>query len=199
MNTPLLGTFMTDSLLAILPWYKTRPCMSRSKTFAPMGAPDIWMWSAKGTASKWKGAWTATMLVCFWLELDFTLELDFALLELDFPLLDVIPAEEPASPFLLLLDTLVELELDFGVALELDSVDELVELSLLLRMTSPAELLLDSTLELDSVLLEEDSSVSELDDDSAALLEEMSGFSMSLCAARNLATYSLTMSALKVG
>ena len=36
-------------------------------------------------------------------------------------------------------------------------------------------------------------------DDSAALLEEISGFSMSLWAARNLATYSLTMSALKVG
>ena len=200
MNMPLLGAFMTDSLLAILPWNKTRPCMSRRVTFAPMGAPDIWMWSATGTASKWTGTWTATMPVCFSLELDFPLELDFALLELDFALeLEFVLLE---LDFSLLEDSILDedfalledstLDEDFSLELDDSCVPELDDISLELDST----LELDSMLELDSTSLEDDSSVSELDEYS--LLEEMMGFSIS-CVSRNSATYSLTISALKVG
>ena len=81
-------------------------------------------------AFEWSNG-TYSLLLDATLELELTLDEDFAelldvsagstsLLLLDFALLDDIPADVPGSPFLLLLDTLVELELDFGVTLDED-------------------------------------------------------------------------------
>ena len=82
------------------------------------------------------------------LEEDFALLLDGgATLELDFALLDVIPADEPGSPFLLLLEDFALL-LDGGMALELDFA--LLELD---EELDPS-LLLETTLEEDSAELE---------------------------------------------
>ena len=84
------------------------------------------------------------------LEEDFALLLDGgATLELDFALLDVIPADEPGSPFLLLLEDLAELLDD-----ELDP--SLLEDFALLELDEELNpsLLLETTLEEDSAELE---------------------------------------------
>jgi len=99
-------------------------------------------------AFEWSNG-TYSLLLDATLELDFSLDdedftellLDFAelldaTLEEDFALLDVMPADVPASPFLLLLDTLVSPSLDCGVTLEEDFAE-----------------LLDATLEEDFTLL----------------------------------------------
>ena len=76
-----------------------------------------------------------------------------ATLELDFALLDVIPADEPGSPFLLLLDFAL-LDEDFAELL-LDFAEELLDFALLeLDEELDPSLLLETTLEEDSAELE---------------------------------------------
>jgi hypothetical protein len=122
--------------------------MSRRETLEPSGAPETRIWSAMEVTLKSMWLSMPAIIPVFWLELE------LALLELDFALLE---------DFSLELDFASTLELDFA-SLELDFASLELDFALL-------ELDAIFTLELDSASLEDDTSILELDEDELELVD----------------------------